>query len=512
MPITCQVCNTTFEKIIPWQHLKTHGMNSAEYKERFGPLYSPETLSKFKDRVPHNKGKKVSDPTQLSNHRIAIEKREEKYRRGELIKRGGTRWSAEQKAHISEKIKAYAAENPDKMKERASLAIATKRKSGHDFTKPMKGKTHSEETKEKIRLKSIETNKKKTERSHQRILTRIHEAKLSVTNSLYSDTLELTCNVCQTKFTFSKQYFMAEKKFKLEACPTCFPRITRQSAAELEIFNFIHEICSDAISGYRETYHSKEIDIFVPSLKIGFEYNGLYYHSEGVLVSLGKSPSHDSEKRTYFLDKGIRVIQIFADEWQNKKEIVKSRIKNILGSTPTKIYARKCKLSQVSSKDASQFCDENHIMGKGRSNVRLGLYYEGRLVSLMTFTNNNISRKSSLWEINRFASLKDCTVVGGASRLFKEFLKLTNPDTVISYADNRWSTGDLYAKLGFLKVSNGTPNYWYTLPNVCKRFHRFSLRKNKDDDQKLTEYENRAKAGYARIWDCGSSKWVWTRK
>ena len=152
-------------------------------------------------------------------------------------------------------------------------------------------------------------------------------------------------------------------------------------------------------------------------------------------------------------------------------------------------------------------------MGRGRSNYRFGLYYQDTLVSLMTFTNNNLSRRlNNVWEINRFASLLNTTVVGGASRLFRHFLKHINPDTVVSYADNRWSNGQLYQQLGFEKTSNGTPNYWYLLPNTTRRIHRFSLRKTVGDNPDLTEVQNRAAQGYLRIWDSGSSKWTWNKK
>ena len=205
--------------------------------------------------------------------------------------------------------------------------------------------------------------------------------------------------------------------------------------------------------------------------------------------------------------------QIFEDEWNLNPDIVKSRLTNILGGITLKIYARKCQIKEVNSKDASSFCNQNHLMGKGRSNIRIGLYHDNVLVSLMTFTNNNLSRKLiGVWEINRFASLLDTNVVGGASRLFKHFLTQCDPTVVISYSDNRWSTGGLYAQLGFEKISDGVPNYWYVEPNVLKRIHRFTLRKTKTDNQELTEYQNRTAQGFTRVWDCGSSKWEWSKQ
>ena len=507
MSITCKICEKEFSKIIPWQHLKTHNITTNEYKLAHGAVYSQETLAKFESRVPHNKGKKVTDPNQLKKIKEAVAKREERFKLGE-IKRGTKRSEAERQ-HLSKKQKEYANANPNKMSERAKKAITTKKLRGYDFTSPMLGKKHSAEAKEKTRIASIKNNQLKSQKANANILERIEAVDLTLLSNILDNNLELQCKKCNTNFTFTKQYFHLSK-FKSSMCPTCYPRIiNKQSKGETELFEFVYALCPDAIHGYRQSYHSKELDIFVPSLNIGFEFNGLYWHSEPVLLHCNKSPTSDFEKMQYFQNQNIRVISIFEDEWEQKQDIVKSRLRNILKKTTSKIYARNCVVNEISSQDASQFCSQTHIMGTGRSNIRYGLYYNNELISVMTFSKNNISRKNSdTWEINRFSSKLDTSIIGGASKLFAAFIKNIKPLSVISYADNRWSDGNLYAQLGFKKTKPGTPNYWYVGPNTG-RIHRFNLRKTEADDPNLTEYENRQKQGYSRIWDCGSSKWEW---
>ena len=102
--------------------------------------------------------------------------------------------------------------------------------------------------------------------------------------------------------------------------------------------------------------------------------------------------------------------------------------------------------------------------------------------------------------------------MGGASKLFAHFVKHYTPIKVLSFADKRWSTGNLYQQLKFTSVGDTRINYWYIDTKNTKRIYRYALRKNKNDDQSLTEYENRIKQGYKRIWDCGSSKWEWDSK
>jgi hypothetical protein len=129
----------------------------------------------------------------------------------------------------------------------------------------------------------------------------------------------------------------------------------------------------------------------------------------------------------------------------------------------------------------------------------------------MTFSKSNISRKISGWEINRFCNKIETTVVGGASRLFKQFIKDHDPAEVISYADSRWSDGDLYKTLKFEYVKQTSPNYWYFLPNEVRRIHRYALRKPEGADREITEKELRSNQGYHRIWDCGNTKWIWKK-
>lgn len=101
--------------------------------------------------------------------------------------------------------------------------------------------------------------------------------------------------------------------------------------------------------------------------------------------------------------------------------------------------------------------------------------------------------------------------------LNKCFTKNYNPQKIVSYADRRWtySKTNLYDKLGFVKIDDGIPNYWY-IDNTWERIHRFNFRKNvlneklQNFDENLTEWENMQINGYDRIWDCGHLKYELT--
>jgi hypothetical protein len=203
------------------------------------------------------------------------------------------------------------------------------------------------------------------------------------------------------------------------------------------------------------------------------------------------------------------LIHIFEDEWETKKEIVKSRLKNIFGLTENRIYARKTEIKEISTNDARIFVNENHLQDFSNASIKLGLYYKDELVSVMCFNKPRlgVGNKYDGYELVRFCNKINTNVVGGANKLLSFFIKKYNPKQIISYADRRWSLGELYEKLDFEKVSLNKPNYWYVING--KRKHRFGFRKHilkreGFDTENKTEHEIMIERKIYRIYDCGT--------
>ena len=241
--------------------------------------------------------------------------------------------------------------------------------------------------------------------------------------------------------------------------------------------------------------------------KLAVEVNGVYWHSDKF-----RERDHLLDKTLKCEQLGITLLHFWDYEINKKGDIVKSMISSRLGLNQ-KIYARKCVIKEVSSKESKQFQIDNHIQGSAVSSINYGLYYEDELVALMTFAKSRFNKKYD-WELVRYCNKLDLTVVGGASKLFNWFLK-NNDGSIISYANRRYSNGNLYHLLKFKLIDSTRPNYMYFRNNVLLsrvKCQKHKLSKLLDNfDEKMSEKENMKNNGFDRIYDCGNYVFVFER-
>jgi hypothetical protein len=294
-----------------------------------------------------------------------------------------------------------------------------------------------------------------------------------------------------------------------------FSSTGKQSKEEIELLEYIQSIYPGKIqTNLKGIVPRNEIDIYLPELSIGIEYNGLYWHSE----KGGRMKDYHTNKTAHCSSKGIHLIQIFSDEWLNKKDIVKAKLQSILKVTPKEntIYARKCYVKEIPSNQKNTFLNAYHIQGEDRSTIKLGLFHIDELVAVMTFSTPRISLGASYtpntYELSRYAS--SMNVIGGASKLIKYFTTTYNPTQIYSYSDNRWTNPDknMYLSIGFTKVHSSSPGYFYT-KDYLTRIHRYNftkyhLKKMGADTKNKTERQIMEEMGYTRVWDCGSTKYI----
>jgi len=324
----------------------------------------------------------------------------------------------------------------------------------------------------------------------------------------YKD-VKIKCKKCGNVFEISKWNLHQRTKLNIEnICTICNPiGYTKNSYIEKFIENLLNEYNIYYIKNDRNLLDNKEIDFLLSNFNIGIEVNGLYWHSE-----IFKDKKYHSDKNILATKKGINLISIFEDEILHKEELVKGRIKSILGIYDKRIYARKCDIKEIDSNTANNFLDKNHMQQKCGSTFRYGLFFNNELISIMTFGKNrkNLGRshKEGEYELIRFCNKLNYNVIGGASKLLKYFIKNIKPKKIISYCDLRWSNGNFYEKIGFKKNSITNPNYFYINTTLRIRENRFKYRKDvlikEGFDKNKSESEIMRGRDFIRIYDCGS--------
>jgi hypothetical protein len=316
-------------------------------------------------------------------------------------------------------------------------------------------------------------------------------------------------------FSILFSLYKSRKFFASNYCTVCFPPHKNSiSQLETELFNFIEDNYKDEIIlNKKSIIPPYELDIYLPEIKIAFEFNGVYWHNE-----LNKPENYHKMKSDLCDKKNIQLIHIYEDDWVYKKDIVKSIILNKIGKTLEKIYARKTTIEEIDNKQLRIFLSENHLQGYVNSKINIGLSYNNELISVMTFGKKRKSMNSNSaeneYEMLRFCNKLNINVVGGASKLFNYFIKKYNPKEIISYADRSHSNGNLYKQLKFNYIGITEPNYYYVVDDIRK--HRFGFRKDvlikQGFDKDKSEHDIMLERKIYRIYNSGNYKFIYNNK
>ena len=297
-------------------------------------------------------------------------------------------------------------------------------------------------------------------------------------------------------------------------------KVLGKSLGEIEVLLYIKTLYTgEVLSGYRHPVVKKELDIYLPDLNIGFEYNGAYWHSTKF-----HGKEYHLEKQTAFKKAGIQVYFLDSADWEDsgKRSILEARITYILGQVKQSIYARKTEVVYPSVKEEKDFLTKNHIQGYAISSYRIGLSYQGELVGLLTFvkprrTTNSLQEGDvTKLELLRYSTRIDSNLIGGFSRLLKNSIKdikelFPQVKQILTYSDNSLSVGNLYEQTGFTYIRTSEPSYYYVLNG--KKYNRYSFRKSVLKERFPAYYkENLTEAAIAdsipnlhRVWNVGNA-------
>jgi hypothetical protein len=307
-----------------------------------------------------------------------------------------------------------------------------------------------------------------------------------------------------------------------------FNDITQTTFGELyektmEREEVIKQLGYNIVSIWESTYDTakKANDFYHIVNKLKITTHNIYYWT---LSDLYQTADNNTKFTLLNLTKSSTLpsIHIYEDEWNSNKPLVISKLTHYSQqSNTTRIHARQCCIREIDKKQKQQFLNTFHIQGADNSQLYYGAFLNNELLAVMTFTsprvalgykNKDRSLYEGVWELSRFATNTAYRIPGIASKLLKHFEHNNTWTEIYSYADKRWSTGNMYIQLNFTLVADNPPDYFYVINGARK--HRWNYRKDilkhklANYNPLLTEYQNMVNHGYYRVWDCGTLKFT----
>lgn len=356
---------------------------------------------------------------------------------------------------------------------------------------PFYGKSHNDVTRSRISI----TKRLLGETLESRIQSRSSEFDLITSlddyRSRQGQYLEFRCVSCQHVQKKTLQAFERGSK-----CEQCFP--VSSSQWQIEVEEWVRSLGVETQREDRAAISPKEIDIFIPTAGLGIECHGLYFHSE---AKSGNDPKLHARKADLADSRGVRLLQIFFDEWRDRDEVVKGMIKSRLGIVEHRVGARNCQIVEVSASQQRKFFEQSHLAGYSAAKIAWGLQYNGQLIACLSIRKPRQKKWESWWEISRYAVAPNYNVQGGLSRLVRiarDWSQNAGGLGLMTYVDRRVGTGDGYRKCGFVDVGVTGPDYWYT--DFDTRHDRFKFRARPG----IPELDVAREAGVFRIWGAGS--------
>jgi len=356
-----------------------------------------------------------------------------------------------------------------------------------------------------VRVKQMSISMKKTVEQNGYHFTFTPKQVLDITDK-YSDKFTLL-NLDEYKNKYTKLKFLCKTCQKVSEktivmvrnAPVCYHCHPKESAGQIQLYEFVKSLCPDAVLSDRTVIRPKELDVYVPSKKVAVEYNGLYWHSE----VCNTNKFHLTEKRDLCEAAGVRLINIFEDEWRDKREIVESMLRNAFGLIEVKYSARKCEVRELSVADRRKFFNANHLDGDVNSMIAFGLYFENVLISAMSLRKPmHNSKYEGYFEVARFASLLNVVVRGGLGKLTDHVLEYARraEKKLLSYVDLRFGQGFGYEHAGWMKMSRTKERFWWT--DFTDRHDRFTCKA--DAKRSMSENDVALERGLWRMWGCSN--------
>lgn len=315
--------------------------------------------------------------------------------------------------------------------------------------------------------------------------------------------------VCKSPETIRKRKKTCLERYGAEMlCNTDEVMARHASKKEIELRRAVEEIIGRPLKRKRIKVRGKslEIDMFDEELKIGIEYNGVFFHSEKRC-----SKNYHLDKTLAANQLGWQLIHLFDVEFNNKNK--KKRVLSFLRSKFQKnkrvIGARKVVFAPIAWSHAAMFCEQWHMQGQPHhALLSLGAILDDEIVAVATFGRHH--RDSSKVVLSRFACKENVTIsgcLGKFSKLASHYFKTE----IITWVDRRFSEGGSYKRAGWVIDGILKPDYFYTKGyNLISKQSR--QKKKIGTPEGMTENEHAQQDKLLKVWDCGKIRFVYPYK
>ena len=325
----------------------------------------------------------------------------------------------------------------------------------------------------------------------------IHKGKYSYRQTILNGNKTKISITCPFHGEFEQD---VESHLKGCGCPKCANSVSKN---EQEIYEYCCGIVGKEKVKQRDRMvlnGRRELDIYVPSLKLAIEYNGILWHSE----KYKKDKFYHLKKLEDCEKKGITLIQIFEDEYEYKKEIVLKKIKHMLTKQDFE-EINNVHIQEISPKLTKKILEGYSLNGFVPSSVHIGLFHEKKLIGVGSFKKNK--QQDNSWLITNIVCGEYYDQFGCKENIISFFIKNYHPSFVEVLIDRRWNGENeykFYKKLDFEfeKFIAPSPKYVCTKFFGVKRFNRKEVSKFKKEGKIADEQ-------IYKIWDCGSTQFVW---
>jgi hypothetical protein len=234
-------------------------------------------------------------------------------------------------------------------------------------------------------------------------------------------------------------------------CPGCGVETRLNQAAsgrsrlEAQMIGFIESLGFETRHGYLRGDATWTFDAVVERLKVAFEFNGVYWHSQAFA-----SRGDHYYKRLHAERQGYRMVTVWEDDWLFRQDQIKAMIRATLGLAELRLDAGQVNPTLIQPGDAESFhaafSPHEHTP---TADLHVGITYCGELLAVASFRLDGT--------LARYTLKPGVAIERGIAAVVGAYCRAVEVEAVVVYCDRDYSDGSEYIEAGFEKQFGRIP-------------------------------------------------------